>query len=175
LAPRRAPPRSAARRAPPGGALTGLRHGANIGPWDSSTAAAQRLALAQWRLAMGCAPSHPADTWLADAWSADTRDTGGMGDAGDAGGAGGAVVGAVTRRVVLSEGGAEYGREVPRPHADAEAWRRGGRGRWPHLRFVERAVVAREVRSSPMLSPRLTPMLSPRLTPRRTPMLAPSR
>ena len=130
---------------------------------------------------MGCAPSHPADTWWsADAWSAGTRDAGGTGGAG---GAGGAVVGAVTRRVVLSEGGAEYGREVPRPHADAEAWRRGGRGRWPHLRFVERAVVAREVRSPPrlipMLAPRLipmlTPMLTPRLTPRRIPMLAPSR
>lgn len=129
--------------------LYGGPHGVN-----EAFGAAQRLALAQWRQAMGCAPSHPAATWSADTWSADTRGTGGMGGAGDAGGAGGAdgaggaVVGAVTRRVVLSEGGAEYGREVPRPHADAEAWRRGGRGLWPHLRFVERAVVAREVRSS---------------------------
>ena len=127
---------------------------------------------------MGCAPSHPADIWSADAWSADTRDTGGMGDAGDAGGAGGAVVGVVTRRVVLSEGGAEYGREVPRPHADAEAWRRGGRGLWPHLRFVERAVVAREVRSSLCSSLCSSPCLSLCCSyahPYADPMLTPSR
>ena len=104
--------------------LYGGPHGVN-----DAFAAAQRLAIAQWRAAMGCAPSHPADP-------------------GGAGGAGGAVVGAVTWRAVLSEGGAEYGREVPRPHADAEAWRRGGRGLWPHLHFVERAVVAREVHLS---------------------------
>ena len=147
--------------------LYGGPHGVN-----EAFGAAQRLALAQWRHAMGCAPSHPADTWLADAWSADTRDTGGMGDAGDAGGAGGAVVGVVTRWVVLSEGGAEYGREVPRPHADAEAWRRGGRGLWPHLRFVERAVVAREVRSS-LCSSLCSSPCSPYAVPMLTPMLIP--
>ena len=140
--------------------LYGGPHGVN-----EAFGAAQRLALAQWRHAMGCAPSHPADTW----WSEDARSAGTRG-AGGAGGAGGAVVGAVTRRVVLSEGGAEYGREVPRPHADAEAWRRGGRGLWPHLRFVERAVVAREVRSplcSPLCSSYAHPYADPMLTPSR--------
>ena len=111
--------------------LYGGPHGVN-----EAFGTAQRLAIAQWRAAMGCAPSHPADL-------------GGVGSAGGMGGVGGAVVGAVARRVVLSEGGAEYGRAVPRPHADAEAWRRGGRGLWPHLRFVERAVVAREVYTIP--------------------------
>ena len=120
--------------------LYGGSHGVN-----DAFAAAQRLAIAQWRAAMGCAPSHPADPGGVGGMGG----VGGAGGEGGVGGVGGAVVGAVARRVVLSEGGAEYGRVVPRPHADAEAWRRGGRGLWPHLRFVERAVVAREVYTHP--------------------------
>ena len=123
--------------------LYGGPHGVN-----EAFGTAQRLAIAQWRAAMGCTPSHPADPGGVGGVGG-MGGVGGAGGAGGVGGVGGAVVGAVTRRVVLSEGGAEYGRAVPRPHADAEAWRRGGRGLWPHLRFVERAVLAREVYTHP--------------------------
>ena len=123
--------------------LYGGPHGVN-----EAFGTAQRLAIAQWRAAMGCTPSHPADPGGVGGVGG-MGGVGGAGGAGGVGGVGGAVVGAVARRVVLSEGGAEYGRAVPRPHADAEAWRRGGRGLWPHLRFVERAVVAREVYTHP--------------------------
>ena len=76
----------------------------------------QQLALKAWRATMGCEPVTSA------------RQAGA----------------AVRRRVTLRPGGDVYGRNAPQPFT-ASAWPPAGVHRWPHLLFVERAVVLSEL------------------------------
>ena len=53
--------------------------------------------------------------------------------------------GAIHQRTVIRPGGSSYGRSTPQPHAASSG--QFAKSGWPHLQFVERAVVLTELRN----------------------------